>query len=307
MAAGKTFSIVLCTRDRARLLERALESLLGIDYPQEDFELVLVDNASSDRTPELAAAFAKRAPFAVHVVRETRIGLSAARNRGVREASGRYVLFTDDDQLVDPAILGELRRVAERHAASVVQGAIELRFAAPCPAWLTGKLREMLGETPERPEGPGDIELFGGNLLVRRDVFDKLEGFREDLGKGRAGYSEDSELGRRLRAGGHAVAFAPGARIYHVIEADRTTRAFFRRMAYAKGRSHGLLDKGQAWPSGRVGYLARYLRGTTPDALRATLRGEERAMQAQVDVAFSLGQLVSQAGDWIRATARRRR
>jgi glucosyl-dolichyl phosphate glucuronosyltransferase len=235
------FSVVLCTRNRAALLVDALESLLGIDFPPGDFELCLVDNDSSDDTPAVARGFAERAPFPVRVLVEKKKGLSAARNRAIREAHGSYLFFTDDDQLVDPAVLKEHLRVAKAYGARVLQGAIALEFPAGRPSWLRGPLATVLGQTRDVPEGPASIDLYGGNMVFRRDLFESLASFREDLGKGAAGYSEDIEITRRLRDGGETIVYAPTAVIYHVIGPDRSTAGFLRRNSFEKGYSDGLI------------------------------------------------------------------
>jgi GT2 family glycosyltransferase len=292
--APPTFSIVLCTRNRAATLRSALDSLRQIDYASDDFELVLVDNASSDATPDVVTEFSSTVTFEVRYVREDKVGLSAARNHGIREARGTYLLFTDDDQLVVPEVLREHRRVAEKYAARVVQGAIALSFDGPRPQWLHGRLGGMLGETADVPEGPADIELFGGNMLLRREVFTEIGGFREDLGKGRSGYSEDSELMARLISRGESIVYAPSARIYHVIGPERASAAYLRRCAFDKGRSHA-----QTLPKAPrlLGFAARRLGDIASFAIscaRFRLTGDRnRAEIAAVDAAWQLGTLIS--------------
>lgn len=244
MADDKSFSIVVCTRNRARLLEQALDSIAQVEYPADDFEVLVVDNGSSDDTSAVISKFARRVPFAVRSVSEPRVGLSAARNRAIREARGKRLFFTDDDQVVDPRVLAEHRRVAERYRVRVVQGAIDLAFPDGRPAWLTGALAGMLGESTDQPEGLTENDLSGGNMLFDRAVFDGIGTFREDLGKGAAGYSEDLELTRRLRAAGERIAYAPNARVVHVIGKDRSTAAFFRRNSFEKGYSDGCMKRG---------------------------------------------------------------
>lgn len=211
MAIEPEFSIILCTRNRAELLSHALEGLRAIDYPAHSVELVLVDNGSTDSTREVVENKVARFPFAVRYVHEPRPGLSVARNRGIGEARGRFLLFTDDDQLVDPAILKQYARVAGRYQARVIQGAIELEFTEVPPAWLREPLDFYFGKTPILCEGPMQGELYGGNMLLWRGLFDTASAFREDLGKGKVGYCEDTELSRRLRAMGEVVYFAPNA------------------------------------------------------------------------------------------------
>ncbi len=245
MAADLDVSIVLCTKNRAPLLRDALESLLSIDSPPSQFELVLVDNGSSDDTKAVVQEFTARAPFAVQYHYEATPGLSAARNRGIREARGSYLFFTDDDQLVDPAALREHLRVARKYDSRVQQGAIALEFPEGRPAWLSGRLAVVLGQTDSRAEGPADMDLFGGNMFFRRSLFEDGVAFREDLGKGTSGYSEDIEITRRLSERGERVVFAPSATVFHVIGADRANPRFFRKNSWEKGYSDGLLTHGR--------------------------------------------------------------
>lgn len=282
-----TFSIVLCTRNRSRLLREALESFLGVEFPPEAFELCVVDNNSSDDTRDVIAAFAARAPFAVHNIFEPRPGLSVARNRAVREARGEYLFFTDDDQLVDRGILREYQRVSTTHRARVLQGAIDLTFPAGRPSWLHGPLDVWFGRTRDIPEGPATIDLFGGNMVFHRALFESVLTFREDLGKGAAGYSEDSEISRRLRAHGETVVFAPTAVIYHVIDADRATATFLRANAYNKGYSDGVMGSDR----GPLASCALSLIRTARQGLTALLwlPSAHRTINAQVLACYFAG------------------
>jgi glucosyl-dolichyl phosphate glucuronosyltransferase len=288
------FSIILCSRNRAQLLRTALESVLAVDYPRDRFELLLVDNGSTDETASLVAEFERRAEFQVRYIYEGAIGLSRARNRAIREARGQYLFFTDDDQVVDKAVLQEYERVLGQFPCRVVQGAIELLFTEERPSWLHGRLAGLLGETRALPEGTAIGDLYGGNLLVKRDVFEQFAGFHEDFGKGRAGFSEDTEFAERLRAAGERIVFAPTARIYHVIGPERATVRFVRKTSFEKGRAHGRLQtrsiplRSLAMDSGVrvVGYALR--------AAVFALRADAYAcIQAQSQSAFDLGKLVA--------------
>lgn len=286
-ATRPTFSVVLCTRNRARLLRTALESLLGIAFPAGAFELCLVDNNSTDDTPQVIAEFAARAPFAVRHIFEQRPGLSIARNRAIRESTGEFLFFTDDDQLVDPGILREHYRVAQAHRARVVQGAIDLVFPAGRPSWLYGPLDVWFGKTRELAEGPTGIDLFGGNMVFHRSLFESIFTFREDLGKGAAGYSEDSEISRQLRAQGETIVFAPTAIIYHVIDADRATERFLRTNACNKGYSDGVMGGGRGPLTSCAVSLIRTIRQAVTAALFVADR--HRSVNAQVLACYFAG------------------
>ena len=95
-------TLVICTRNRAARLRETLDILAKGDLAAEGADLVLVDSASSDETPDVIANFAKRAPFSVTPCRADRPGLSRARNEGIRHVQGDLVAFSDDDCLVDP-------------------------------------------------------------------------------------------------------------------------------------------------------------------------------------------------------------
>ncbi len=288
------FSIILCTRNRASLLRDALESALEIDYPSDRFELVLVDNGSSDDTASVARSAAARAHFDLRYVFEPRPGLSIARNRGVRESRGAHVSFTDDDQLLDKDILREFRRVIDRYGARVVQGNIELRFTGGRPPWLHGELATVLGKTMDVAEGPANIDLYGGNMLLSREMLEAAGAFREDLGKGASGYCEDIELTHRVRQMGEPIVYAPSARIYHVIGPDRSTPDFFRRNSFEKGISYGLLaDKSLIRVA--AGSLPRLVRSAGSAALFAAVGNQHRSIVAQSRAANLLGRIVGRA------------
>ena len=291
--APPVFSVVLCSRNRSALLREALESLLELDFPPDQFELCLVDNDSSDDTTEVVREVAARAPFALRYFCEKKVGLSAARNRGVREARGEYVFFTDDDQLVDPAVLREHLRVAEVHHARAIQGAIALRFPGGRPRWLRGPLATVLGQTQDVPEGPANIDLYGGNMVLRRELFDDLPGFREDLGKGASGYAEDIEFTRRLRQRGEPIVYAPTARIHHVIGPDRASASFLFRSSFEKGYSDGLITPRERR---RRRALSSLLEATFHGALAViALPSAHRTILAQTRAVDHVGRLLGLA------------
>src|SRR6185503_14772930 len=99
LAEPFSLSVIICTRDRASLLDRCLQRFK--ETPSDGLELIVVDNNSSDDTKAVVQEFAESASFDVRYIFEHRTGLSHARNRGIAEASGSIIAFTDDDCLVD--------------------------------------------------------------------------------------------------------------------------------------------------------------------------------------------------------------
>ena len=286
------FSIVLCTRDRSNLLADALESIGQLDYPASDFELVVVNNGSTDDTAAVVDAFAADAPFTVRCVDEPRKGLSNARNRGIAEAAGHWLFFTDDDQLVDRQVLREHERVATHHGARAQQGGIAPTFPTGRPPWLRDRLTVILGETDPRPEGPAVMDLFGGNMVFRRDLFDEMAGFDAALGKGAVGYSEDIEISKRLEQMGEPIVYAPSALVYHVIGSDRADQRFFRRVSYDKGYSDGVRLRGQQRGLSVSGRAALGVLGSAGQVAWGLLRRDAYwLVLAQTRVANQLGRV----------------
>ncbi|NJL28333.1 MAG: glycosyltransferase family 2 protein, partial [Thermoanaerobaculia bacterium] len=111
-------SVLICTHNRARDLALCCAALGGLDAPPESWEVVVVDNASTDDTPEVAEAWAARLEGRLRGVEGTgALGLSAARNRAIAEARGEILAFLDDDALPEPGWLSALVSVLERPGA----------------------------------------------------------------------------------------------------------------------------------------------------------------------------------------------
>jgi glycosyltransferase involved in cell wall biosynthesis len=93
-------SVIVPTYNRASLLKRLLESLREQTYPADKFEVLVVDDGSTDETPQVVEEFARSAPFAVRYFRQPRKGPAAARNLGIQQSRGEIVAFVDSDVTV---------------------------------------------------------------------------------------------------------------------------------------------------------------------------------------------------------------
>src|SRR6266850_5965612 len=129
-------TVGICTWNRAALLREALGSLTRLAVPPRlEWEVLVVDNGSTDDTPSVVAELGVAIP--IRCVFERAPGLSNARNRCVREARGAYILWTDDDVIVDPGWLRAYVRAFQEHPASAVFGGpVRARFEGTRPAWL---------------------------------------------------------------------------------------------------------------------------------------------------------------------------
>jgi GT2 family glycosyltransferase len=235
-------SVIVCTYNRGIELQAALEALLALKTNGRfSYEIVVVDDASIDATPDVVAEVASRAEVAVRYVRGDGRGIAAARNRGVAESRGAWVAFTDDDQLTDADWLYELYRVALETGASCVGGNRLLLFAGPTISPLNAVTRSILGEelyanesrVVDRRGLPGTE-----NMLIRKDVFRMVGLFDQQMLTG----GSDHDLVRRVRRAGLSIWAAPTAVVYHVVPAYRTTVDYFRLASYRLGANLAYID-----------------------------------------------------------------
>lgn len=227
-------SVVVCTRNRADQLADCLERLRALSYPR--LEIVVVDNApSDDGTRRAVAAVAVADPRFRYVV-EPRPGLSRARNRGLAEARGTWIAYTDDDVAVDPGwVQGLVRGYTDSPAAACVtglvataeiSGAAEEYFDARAASWSTRcepQLFALDGPAADDPLFPYSPGIFGtgASMAFERAHLEALGGFDEALGAGtptRGG--EDLDIFVRVLRSGRAIAYQPAALVWHHHRAD---------------------------------------------------------------------------------------
>ena len=162
-------TVALCTHNHADRLARTLETLAHLHSPRQSWEMLVIDNGSTDATPTLLARSEWRPEgVEVRIVREDRLGLSNARNRALREARGEYLLYMDDDETPDPEWLLAHERAMIEHQPDALGGRIEVMFEdGDRPAWLQDELLGFLGKLDNgeaRWLTTDETPIFGGNF-----------------------------------------------------------------------------------------------------------------------------------------------
>jgi glucosyl-dolichyl phosphate glucuronosyltransferase len=262
-------SVVICTYNRAQRLGATLQTLADADPPGDaEWELVVVDNNSTDATRAVVGAFAQRFRRRVRYVFQPTQGKSFALNSGIEASHGEILAFTDDDVLIGKTWLSSLWRTFEETRCVGVGGRIRAEWTVPRPPWYTasGPYRLMNIVSGEYAYGSTRIVLgpdqppFGANMAWRRHVFQTHGLFRTDLGyAGRARLGgEDTEYSRRVLAAGALVMYDPDAVVSHVVEPEALTKRFFRQRYYNYGRVLARLDR-PAKPLRRYFGIPRYL------------------------------------------------
>jgi glycosyltransferase involved in cell wall biosynthesis len=224
----KPISVIVCTRDRARQLEKCLKRLLAIDYPE--YEIIVVDNASSnDETYRLVGN------LPVHYVFEEKPGLNWARNRGISEARYGIIAFTDDDARPDTYWLRSMNAAFVDQEVMAVTGLVapkELETSAQIYFELGygGLINELKHKVIQRDllsmrellwaSGFG----VGANMAFRREVLELIGVFDVALDVGTPSASGgDMEMLHRLVAAGYTLVYDPGVLVWHLHRRDITS------------------------------------------------------------------------------------
>jgi len=227
-------SIVICTYNRKNLLRMCLNSIYAQDYPESNFEVIVVDGGSTDGTKELCKEFPK-----IRFITESRFGLAYARNLGAELARGSIVAYTDDDCIVDRHWLRNLVsgfRFSKSTAG--VGGPVYPLHPETIPKKIL--VEPALGLSDEGE----NIKLVQGiitsNSAFKREIFSAIQ-FDETLGTTRRGKlilcGEDVDFCQILTKSGYKLLYMPFAKVYHQISKDRIRVPYIVKHAVHNGIS----------------------------------------------------------------------
>ena len=241
-------TVILCTYNRCRVLETALASVAASQMPATvDWDVLVVDNNSSDQTREVVDEYIRKLPRRFHYLFEARQGKSNALNSGVREASGEILAFLDDDVTVEPTWLQNLTAHIQSGEWIGAGGRIRPTRYVALPPWLALEGSYGLGGVLcglfDRGEVPGELDCApnGSNMAFHRRVFEKYGCFRTDMGPSPDGKTprpnEDTEFGRRIMAAGERLRYEPTAIVYHPVLPERLRKGYFLSWWFDYGRA----------------------------------------------------------------------
>jgi GT2 family glycosyltransferase len=270
-------SHIICSRNRAAQLEVTLTKIDPTSPPRHDVELVLVDNASEDRTLEVMEAYAQQFPTVTRVLHTDRVGKCIALNAGVLASSGELIVFTDDDCYLGENFYDALLK--DFDPAQYQYGTGQLLLFDPTDdkriAIHAIAQKSIIAPYSLLPTGA----IHGANMFFLRSVFKRIGNFSEDLGPGTQFHCEDIEFAARASLAGFTGVLLPSAIVYHhhrrkpgSAESDAALRGydFGRGAYYAIGLSHGLNEFWRHWAS------LSWSNGPMSKALAAQLEREFR-------------------------------
>ena len=299
-------TVLLATRNGGEVLRGVLAAYEALEPPPGGFDVIVVDNGSTDVTPAMLASFRERLPLTT--LREPRAGKNAALNTALAaraDALGALVVLTDDDAFPRADWLVAYARCAAAHPeAAVFGGLVAPRWERRPAAWITRHV--PLGpvftlSTPGGAEGPVKPGfVFGPNMAIRRAVFEAGHRFEESIGPNGAHYAmgSETELVVRLAEAGHGIWYTDTAVVEHFIRARQLELAWILGRARRYGRGRYRMDARDAATRkerhlGGVSWrLLRQLLGAAGRAARASVAGDEAArFRTRWELAVARGEL----------------
>lgn len=287
-----SLTAVICTYNRAHYLADTIEGLRAQTGYAGVFDILVVDNASTDHTAALVQDMQRQPGYPIHYVYEPQRGLSYARNRAAHEAQGDIIAYVDDDVFVEAGWLTALAEAYQTSGDRVVgvAGAVSLVWEGQRPTWFPVELEGYLSSTRHLGSQPQTLRPglypIGANVSFRRNALLAVGGFLVNLGRRGTNLlsNEEVEVCHRLWATGQQLVYTPRAAVRHRIPGHRVTRRYLLRRGYWQGVSDTLLDQ-LICPRSRLALLRAtlaHLRDLSKEQIRLLLPRPGRSRFAQV-------------------------
>jgi glycosyltransferase involved in cell wall biosynthesis len=237
-------SVVICSYNRAAYISGALDSLYQQTASKDDFEVIVVDNNSTDGTEQVVSKWrSENTEGYFHYSTETNQGASYARNNGAQLAKGEWLCFMDDDAIATPSYIENIiKHIHAKPEAIGFGGRIIPKYIPSEPKWMSYYVSSLVGNFDYAPaacafeNGKYPIE---SNMIVKKDIYDSIGGFNTALpgvvGTLRIG-GEGKELFYKILALGHTIYYDPSICVHHVVEVKKLTSEYMYRVASGIGR-----------------------------------------------------------------------
>ena len=237
------FSVVVCTYNRAELLADALRSLCHQTLDRSLYEIIVVDNNSTDNTRAVVERFIHYNN--IRYYSETRQGLSHARDRGWQVARGEYVSYVDDDCKVPAQWLAVAKEIIEQISPGVFGGPYFAFYITSKPPWFQDRYASCVKGKEAHP-----LEqeyLSGANIFFRRSLLQDFDGFNPNLGMSgrKMAYGEETNLQMRIReTTDELIYYDPKLYVYHLVSPEKMTLRWIIHHFFVAGRYSYLVFRG---------------------------------------------------------------
>ncbi|NCO32272.1 MAG: glycosyltransferase family 2 protein [Armatimonadetes bacterium] len=236
------FSVIIPTFNRGALLREVVYALTHQESPGCDYEIVPVDNASTDNTRAVVEEMSTASPIPIRYQYEPKPGSHYARNTGFKSANGEILGLIDDDVVVDSSWVRQMTQPYEDPKVSCVGGRIILRWINGEPQEFLASYREILGEInygPQFKELTFPVSVNAGNLSIRREMLMGVGGYNPCSAPGDLRLVGDGEVGlcNKVYASGGRIFWNPAAIGWHVQDASRIGFRYLRNRMRINGQS----------------------------------------------------------------------
>jgi glycosyltransferase involved in cell wall biosynthesis len=231
-------SIIICTFNRSSFLFECVNSLIANSVDSSLYEIIIVNNNSTDNTQEIAEKFANKNNN-IRVVIETQQGLCFARNRGYREANASFVAYIDDDAIAHDDWISRLLYHINENKYDAVGGVYLPWYKDGKPIWMLDSYVSNKNHVEKALNNiPGTYFFCGGNFLIKKIVLTEIQGFSTSIGmKGyKLGYGQEDELQVRMREKGYSIGLDDTLLIDHYVAPYKHSVRWFLKSRYSSGR-----------------------------------------------------------------------
>jgi len=255
-------SVVICTYNRADYIGAALESLVKQKMPASQYEIIVVDNSSSDNTSEIVKDFIRQYgnDFHIRYVLESRRGLSFARNRGADEAAAPIVCYIDDDAIAVPDYVAEVDNFFSAHPeAAGAGGRVQPQYPDGEPAWMNKYLNGFIGKVEfgeETKKFTGPMKFPAGcNMIYQKKWIQQAGGFNNEL----TFRSDDKYIFYQIAKLNPDIYYLPKAKVFHHIDSRRLEFQYFKTLFLKTGNEEKIRVRAESGTTGYLKKLAEYL------------------------------------------------
>ena len=229
-------SVIICTYNRDQHIRRALESLVRQDFERSAYEIIVVDNNSTDNTSKIIHRFKQEHPYYnIVLTRESRQGLSYARNKGLTLAKGKYVSYIDDDGIAREDYVSQIKHYTDLFTDDVAFGGKVLPKyeSGKEPGWMSPYIERIISivDLGNKVKVLKKTYPVGCNMFFKKEALIKIGGFNTAIEL----RSDDKYVFLKFRESGHRILYLPGVVVWHFIDDYRTTLDYIKKISRLNG------------------------------------------------------------------------
>lgn len=247
-------SAVLCSYNRGRFIVQAVDSIFSQDFDRSQYEVIVVDNNSTDDTLERLQAYKSQHPeYNFRFVTEPNQGVAFTRTRCAKEAKGEIVTYLDDDSIAQPGWLQRTVDFYDKHPEVwSIGGKITPYFLTEIPEWYSKYFFGLVGKFDQGQREKrltGQKYPCGANMSFRHKVFEEIGYFNHDLGRSGKGLlaTEEKDIYMRILRYGKQVYYLPEVEVLHAVEGNKFDENYVYRHSMGIGGGERLRLKGDTW------------------------------------------------------------